>query len=60
MLSDRFFKFIILGVDEATQAFKIWKAAKERKEQQKEEKSALKPAPYKFVKVLLSRIGLQE
>ncbi|XP_041368647.1 histone-lysine N-methyltransferase NSD2-like isoform X2 [Gigantopelta aegis] len=43
-------KIFSRGVDEATQAFKIWKAAKERKEQQKEEKSALKPAPYKFIK----------
>ncbi|XP_055956003.1 histone-lysine N-methyltransferase NSD2 isoform X2 [Patella vulgata] len=37
------------GVVEATEAFKIWQAAKENKEQLEKENNAKKPAPYKFV-----------
>lgn len=39
------------GVKEATEAFKLWKAAKENKEQIEQEKNDRKPAPFKYVKV---------
>ena len=41
----------VTGVKEATEAFKLWKAAKENKEQIEQEKNDRKPAPFKFVKV---------
>ncbi|KAK7109515.1 histone-lysine N-methyltransferase NSD2-like [Littorina saxatilis] len=44
------FKMYYKGVKEATEAFKLWKAAKENKEQLEQEKNDRKPAPFKFVK----------
>lgn len=41
----------VTGVKEATEAFKLWKAAKENKEQIEQEKNDRKPAPFKYVKV---------
>lgn len=38
-------------MNEATEAFKMWKAAKENKEQIEQERNDRKPAPFKFVKV---------
>lgn len=43
--------FVLSGVKEATEAFKLWKAAKMNKEQLEQERNDRKPAPYKFVKV---------
>lgn len=40
------------GVKEATEAFKLWTAAKAKKVEQEQERSDKKPAPYKFVKVI--------
>lgn len=39
------------GVKEATEAFKIWRQAKENREQMEQERNDKKPAPFKFVKV---------
>lgn len=44
------FKMYYKGVKEATEAFKLWKAAKENKEQIEQEKNDRKPAPFKFIK----------
>ncbi|PVD31080.1 hypothetical protein C0Q70_10357 [Pomacea canaliculata] len=44
------FKMYCKGVKEATEAFKLWKAAKMNKEQLEQERNDRKPAPYKFVK----------
>ncbi|XP_076470902.1 histone-lysine N-methyltransferase NSD2-like [Babylonia areolata] len=44
------FKMYYKGVKEATEAFKLWKAAKENKEQLEQEKNDRKPAPFKFIK----------
>ncbi|XP_060071280.1 histone-lysine N-methyltransferase NSD2-like [Ylistrum balloti] len=38
------------GVKEAMEAYKLWKKAKENKEQIEQQKSDRKPAPYKFIK----------
>lgn len=43
--------YVILGIKEATEVYKLWKAAKENKEQIENEKNDKKPAPFKFVKV---------
>ncbi|KAK7508605.1 hypothetical protein BaRGS_00000171 [Batillaria attramentaria] len=44
------YKIYCNGVKEATEAFKLWKARKENKEQLEQEKNDRKPAPYKFIK----------
>ena len=49
-----FYSFVILGVEEATEAYKVWKEFKANKEQMMIEKSEKKPAPFKYVKVLYS------
>jgi hypothetical protein len=35
-------------------AFKLWRLAKEKKEEQEQEKNDRKPAPYKHIKVGIS------
>uniref|UniRef100_A0A2C9JRL9 Histone-lysine N-methyltransferase n=1 Tax=Biomphalaria glabrata TaxID=6526 RepID=A0A2C9JRL9_BIOGL len=44
------FKIYMKGVNEATEAFKLWTAAKAKKVEQEQERSDKKPAPYKFIK----------
>lgn len=41
------------GVKEATEAFKLWTAAKAKKVEQEQERYDKKPAPYKFIKVTI-------
>ncbi|XP_046335260.2 histone-lysine N-methyltransferase NSD2-like isoform X2 [Haliotis rufescens] len=43
-------KIFSKGVKEATEAFKIWRQAKENREQMEQERNDKKPAPFKFVK----------
>ena len=40
------------GVNEAAEAFKLWKSVKDSKQQTLLEKNERRPAPFKFVKVL--------
>ncbi|KAH9519061.1 Histone-lysine N-methyltransferase nsd2 [Bulinus truncatus] len=44
------FKIYMKGVNEATEAFKLWTAAKAKKVEQEQERNDKKPAPYKFIK----------
>ncbi|XP_059149000.1 histone-lysine N-methyltransferase NSD2-like [Physella acuta] len=44
------FKIYMKGVKEATEAFKLWTAAKAKKVEQEQERYDKKPAPYKFIK----------
>ncbi|XP_005102412.1 histone-lysine N-methyltransferase NSD2 [Aplysia californica] len=44
------FKVYMRGVKEATEAFKLWTAAKAKKVEQEQERSDKKPGPYKIVK----------
>ncbi|CAL1533797.1 unnamed protein product [Lymnaea stagnalis] len=44
------FKIYMKGVKEATEAFKLWTAAKAKKVEQEQERNDKKPAPYKFIK----------
>jgi len=44
-------KIYMKGVQEATEAFKLWTLAQSKKEEQEMEKSDKKPAPFKSIKV---------
>ncbi|GFO24565.1 histone-lysine N-methyltransferase [Plakobranchus ocellatus] len=44
------FKTYVKGVQEATEAFKIWTAVKDKKDVQEQERNDKRPAPYKFIK----------
>ncbi|CAG5130471.1 unnamed protein product, partial [Candidula unifasciata] len=44
------FKIYMKGVKEATEAFKLWTAAKAKKIEQEQERNDKKPAPYKYIK----------
>ncbi|RUS83107.1 hypothetical protein EGW08_009139 [Elysia chlorotica] len=44
------FKTYVRGVQEATEAFKIWTAFKDKKDVQEQERKDKRPAPYKFIK----------
>lgn len=46
------FKIYMKGVKEATEAFKLWAAAKAKKIEQEQERNDKKPAPYRYIKVL--------
>ncbi|CAE1316000.1 WHSC1 [Acanthosepion pharaonis] len=60
-------KIFQAGIAEATEAFKLWKTAKENRDQLENEKIGKKPAPFKFVKtnvpvgnVLIHKADLSE
>lgn len=47
------------GVKEATEAFKLWMAAKAKKVEQEQERSDKKPAPFKFIKVAALKFTIE-
>jgi hypothetical protein len=51
---------VLSGITEATELFKVWKTAKQNREQQESAKNDKKPAPFKFVRVGRICVGLKK